>query len=375
MQHRVDQIIEDLYAGTLDAPTWDRALLRIADWIGSSGAFLFSVNPNTGVVLRDEVHRLDIEAVRAYRRDWIASDSRLGAGLKVPIGEPMFERKLDLKEKWERSAIFNDFLVPQDTPYLLATWLYKSPDKVVALSFQGSCRRGPFDEPEARQLKTLVPHLRRALEIRDRLETHQVRANTLSSAIEGLQFGLFVLDDKGFILDASGNAEELLRRETSIRREKDHTLWLREPAGSQLRDLVRTSKLSTSYSSAVLSIPRGNARQHLSALVAPMPSVPVTWTGADPRWLVFVSDPERRAEPLAETISDDLGISERESEIAALLAMGYDMSRISERLRISVHTTRSHLKHIFVKTGIRSQNDLIRRILTSPAAYAAHKNS
>jgi len=370
-QQRIDQIIDDLYSGTLDASAWDRALVGMADWIGSSGALLMSVNPAAALILRDEIHRLDSVSVDAYRNHWLTQDIRLEAAMGVAVAEPMFEGKLDLKQKWESSSIFNDFLVSQDTPYFLATWLHKAPEKVVVLSFQATCHRGSFDESDARQIKYFIPHVRRALEIRDRLEAHQVRANTLSSAIERLQFGLFILDDNGCILDASGLAQELLRREPSIRREKDHTLWLREPAGSQLRDLVRNGTLAKSNSSGLLNVPRGNGLQNLSVLVAPMPAVPVTWTGTDPRWLVFVFDPERRTAPVAAIISRDLGISEREAEIAALLAMGHDLSVISRRLGISIHTARSHLKHIFEKTGIRSQSDLICRILTTPAAYVA----
>jgi DNA-binding CsgD family transcriptional regulator len=203
------------------------------------------------------------------------------------------------------------------------------------------------------------------------LEAQKIHASTLSSAIEGLQFGLFVLDHKGCILDASGVAEELLRREPAIRRERDHTLWLREPAGSQLRDLVRTGKPSENNSSGIFAVPRGNGLQDISVVVATMPAIRATWTAVDPRWLVFIFDPERRLVPTAEIISRDLNISGREAEIAALLAIGYDISRISKRLGITVHTARSHLKHIFDKTAVRSQSDLIRRILTGPAAYIA----
>jgi DNA-binding CsgD family transcriptional regulator len=370
-QHNIDHVIEDLYAGTLDSSAWDRALVSLANLIGSSGALLFSVNPTTAVILRDEIHRLDADTVFAYRKHWVTQDIRLGPAMQVPIAEPMFERILGIEENWKRAPIFNDFAVPRDMPYFLATWLHKAPDKVVALSFQGSCRRGPFDESDARQIKSLMPHVRRAFDIRDRLEAHQIRADTLSSAIEGLQFGLFVLDGTGCILDASGLAQEMLRREPAIRREKDHTLWLREPAGSKLRDLVRKNKLSKGALGGVFNVPRAGGLQSLSVFVSPMPAVPVTWTGADPRWLVFILDPERRAEPAAAIIACDLGISEREAEIAALLAIGCDLSRISQRLGISIHTARSHLKHIFNKTGIRSQSDLIRRVLLSPAAYAA----
>jgi hypothetical protein len=115
--HGVDQIIDDLYAGTLDASAWDRALIGLADLVGSSGALLFAVNPTTAVISRDEIHRLDAGAVQAYRQHWITQDIRLSAGMAFPVAEPMFERKLALKENWERTAIFNDFLVSQDTPY------------------------------------------------------------------------------------------------------------------------------------------------------------------------------------------------------------------------------------------------------------------
>jgi DNA-binding CsgD family transcriptional regulator len=369
----VDQIIDDLYAGTLDRSAWDRALVGIADRIGSVGALLFSVNPTAQVVLRDEIYRFDPSQMREYRQHWIAKDIRLSAAMCVPVGEPMFERKLDLKQSWESSEIYNEFLVRNDVPHSLGTWLHMAPDKIVSLSFQGSCRRGPFDERDASQIRTLVPHLRRALEIRDRLEAQQIRAETLSSAVEGLQFGLLVLDQRGCILEVNGLGQDLLRNEPAIRRERDHSLWLCEPAGAQLRALLRTDGSSSGHSGGVFHVPRGAPRQGLSVLVAPMPSVPFSWTSVEPRWLVFIFDPERRVAPSVDVVRRDLGISEREAEIASLLALGFDLSRISRRLGISIHTARSHLKHIFEKTGARSQGELMRRILASPACYAAIK--
>jgi DNA-binding CsgD family transcriptional regulator len=353
-----DHLIHDLYAGTLDESAWDRALIGIANWLGSSGALLCSVNPASEVVLRKELHPADSEAVNGYRKCWKAATT----------AELAFEGKLDSRQKWQSTVIFNDPLVARDTPYVLSTWLYKSVQKAVFISFPATCDRGPFEDSDARRLESIVPHIRRALEVRDRLEARQVRANTLASAIAGLQFGLFVLDSQGCILDAAGIAEELLLRDAAIRRDKDHALWLREPAGLQLRNLVRGATPAKRDSNCVFSLPRDNGMQSLAVIVTSTPAVPSTWTGADPRWLVFVYDPERRVATPA-IIARELNISEREAEIAALLTMGHDLSVITRRLSISVHTTRSHLKHIFEKTGTRSQADLVRRILTSPAAH------
>src|ERR1700719_973062 len=355
---RVDQIIEDLYAGALDSSVWTRAINGIADWLSCSGGILFAANPTTQVLLRDEISRGDPALMQIYRQRWVSTDIRITAGLAFPVGEPIHERQLVDKRVWQRSPLLNEFLLPSDYPFMLGTWLHRSAHKMVALTFEGSIRRGPFDENDSRQLKRLIPHVRRALEIRDRLEAHEVRAATLSLVVEQSRMGVIVLDQKGRIVEATGLAESLLTAGNGMRRASDRTLWIKEPAGSQLREWVLTGLAPKDNSSGYLTAPRNGGLQTLCVVVTPMPPVPTLWTGADPRWLVFVFDQEERVAPAATLISRDLGISAREAEIAAMLSMGFDLSGVATTLGISLHTARAHLKHIFEKTGSRSQRDL-----------------
>jgi hypothetical protein len=52
-----------------------------------------------------------------------------------------------------------------------------------------------------------------------------------------------------------------------------------------------------------------------------------------------------------------------------------DMFRASATLlSISIHTARTHLKSLYGKTGIRSQAELVRRVLSGPSAYAPTTN-
>jgi DNA-binding CsgD family transcriptional regulator len=77
---------------------------------------------------------------------------------------------------------------------------------------------------------------------------------------------------------------------------------------------------------------------------------------------------ERRTQISAQRISSDLGISQREGEIAVLLGAGYDLKGIAARLNISIHTARTHIKAAFAKTGLRSQTELVHRIAKGPAS-------
>jgi DNA-binding CsgD family transcriptional regulator/PAS domain-containing protein len=364
---RVEQIVEDLYAGALDASVWTRAMVGIADFLRCSSGIVFAANPTTQKILRDETSRGDVAQMQEYRRQWVATDIRIAAGKHYPVGVPHYERQLIAKNVWKKSALLNEFLIPSDAPFMLATWLHKAPHKVVALTFQGSRHRGPFDANDGAKLERLIPHVQRALNIRDRLEAHAAHVSSLSSVVERSHMGVIVLDQKGRILEATGLAEQLMKSELSIRRASDHTLWLREPAGSQLKEWILTGLPPKSNTSGYLSVPRSPGIANVSLVVARMPPVPALWIGTDPRWLIFVFDPEHRVTPASALVSRDLGITAREAEIAVLLAMGHQLSSVAPRLGISMHTIRVHLKHIFEKTGAHSQSDLVRRVLLSPA--------
>lgn len=62
----------------------------------------------------------------------------------------------------------------------------------------------------------------------------------------------------------------------------------------------------------------------------------------------------------------DIGLTARESEVAAFLAIGLSNREMADALSISEHTVKSHLKSIFVKTGVASRAQAVARIAGDP---------
>jgi DNA-binding NarL/FixJ family response regulator len=62
----------------------------------------------------------------------------------------------------------------------------------------------------------------------------------------------------------------------------------------------------------------------------------------------------------------DLGLTARESEVAAFLAVGLSNREMADALSISEHTVKSHLKAIFQKTGVASRAQAVARIAGDP---------
>jgi DNA-binding CsgD family transcriptional regulator len=88
--------------------------------------------------------------------------------------------------------------------------------------------------------------------------------------------------------------------------------------------------------------------------------------------MLLLFDPDRSILASTELVASDLGLSVREAELAVLLVNGCDVTGVAQRLHISIHTARTHLKSIFSKTGIRSQAELVRRIAGGPAGIRAY---
>lgn len=75
---------------------------------------------------------------------------------------------------------------------------------------------------------------------------------------------------------------------------------------------------------------------------------------------VFVADPERRMSLPAADLETLFGLTPAESQVAALLASGDRLDLAARKLGVTTGTARTHLKHIFDKTGTGRQGELAR---------------
>jgi DNA-binding CsgD family transcriptional regulator/PAS domain-containing protein len=362
------RILDDLYAGTLDDKAWDRAILGIADLVHAAGAVLLAMHPRTGGIFRAENHRLDPAMIEEYRRHWLREATRPHEGTALS-GGPLTERSLTPLD-WNPTEAPNDFLLPDDIPYFMPARLHNSANKLVTLSFQRSRAQGPFQRADLDSFRRFIPHVTRALEIRDRLEQAQIRTDTLAQRLAGsLTFGVLVLDEEGKVVECNPVAKEVLQAADGIRSERGQPLWLRGAAGVKLAQLIATGIPSRPNSDGLLHVPRASGRS-LSVVITPLPRITVAWFGVEPRWLALLFDPERRMRFSSALIARDLGISAGEAEIAAMIADGYSTIDVAQRRGVTEGTVRAQLKSIFRKTSIRSQSELVRRIALGPGVHA-----
>lgn len=358
-------LLDTLYEGMLDEAAWSRALTQLSDCFGGATLALFSVIPSTNAVLRYDVTRNDPDAMRDYQENWIHRDPRHAAGLTCAVGEPQTERMLVDVRRLRRMPLHHEFMERWRVPYFMATWLVREPARGAVITLCNDTRHGEFSDAERSSMRALVPHLRRILEVKDRLQLANVVPRSLLDTTDRLSFATLFLGADLTILEASRAAADLLAARDGIHADGNRLGFVR---GGDAAAFVRMLDTSTSL--------RGDADCHvvarrrgppLSLLVLPIAATQSPWLGVPARWMVLVFDPLHAKLPDRHRLQLALGISAAEAALAQLIASGQSVTQAALELGITRNTARTQLKSIYSKTGTRSQSQLARLVLTGPA--------
>ena len=87
--------------------------------------------------------------------------------------------------------------------------------------------------------------------------------------------------------------------------------------------------------------------------------------------MVFVADPSAGVFQPGVHVAAMFGLTPAEAALANELLSSDDLVRIAERSNRSVHTVRTHLARLMVKTGTTRQSEMVRTLLAFPSAGKA----
>ena len=86
--------------------------------------------------------------------------------------------------------------------------------------------------------------------------------------------------------------------------------------------------------------------------------------------LAVVHDPDQGARLDPELVARLHGLAATEAELAVMLAAGRTVADFAAEHGCREQTARTHLKHIFSKTGFTRQPELVCALLTGAAMHA-----
>jgi DNA-binding CsgD family transcriptional regulator len=229
----------------------------------------------------------------------------------------------------------------------------------------------PFSPRDHELLRQLVPHLQRAVHLYQRVVDLQFSAATARAALDMWPRGVIVLDDEGRTLLTNRAAEEIVRRGDGLTMGLDGRLRGTQADGSArlgaaIHAARRTASKQRARESDVVLLARRQSLNPLQVFVAPLSDHRTILPDPRGSTVLFITDPDAKAETDEPLMMRLYRFTAAEARLAALLIRGADVKTCADRLGVTQHTVRTHLKRILEKTNSRRQSEFLRVVMNGP---------
>jgi DNA-binding CsgD family transcriptional regulator len=352
------RVVGEIYASATDPENWAVALADISRVLGGSGCSLVA---GEGASRSVAVATVPIEAYASYVEYYHAIDYVLGAVEKGPAGLIRGGQALvALKTHSEFEA---DFMRPYEMTDGLFMRLTVSP---TPSSFLVAAPEGPepFDTAErVKVMGALIPHMQQALRTQEHLAQLGNGVGDITGAIDAIRHGIVIVGSGSAVVHLNSAAERILASGDGLCTRSGRVEATRTSTNAELQVSIARAHGDPqngcgSGDSFACSRPSGKRPYAIHVLPLKPAENPSAATV-----LVMIIDPEQEPEPPKVLLRSLFGLTNGEADVALLMLRGNGLKPIAADLALSMATVKTHLHHIFNKTGTHRQAELVRLLL------------
>lgn len=373
-QDQFSELVGLIYEGPLEQPVpWASALERIRDYLHANWATMIlrpaSINQRAILVRAGEQGPELFGA--SYSQFQTLS---LDPFVDLPSDQIVTVDEMIDTRQWIAGEFYRQFLEPNRIRYIVGADICTENGAECRLRITRPPDAENFSEADKAFCRRLLPHLKRSVRLRSRVEGIESERRLYAVAMDRMQIGTVVLNEHGAIVRSNSVAEAILAEKDGILvvKGKLHAEYALEDR--ELQRLIKTGLSVTARSAPVvteaISLTRPSGQPKLGVLVRSIPASEMSESNDWPQVAVFIRDPRHQPHPSHELVRRLFGFTSAEVSLALLLANGLTLDEAAVELNIRKNTARAHLRSIFSKTGVTRQTMLVRLLLNSVASVS-----
>lgn len=371
----ISSLIGDIYDAALDRTLWPGVLERTCGYVEGVSAILGVDDSIEGQVRFFYEWGNDPQFLKSqvelYGR---INPMTIPTMLYAKVGSVYTTTDLIPHHELVATRFFKEWVTPQGIIDAISVTLDKSATSYAALTVNRHVHQGRVDDTMRRRFSMLAPHFRRAVTIGKVVELHKVEAASLADTLDGLVAAMILVDGGGRIVHANAAGRAMLARGSVIRtaggklatadpraEHAMHDIFANADAGdaavgAKAIDVLLVRDDSEHYVAHVLPLTCG-ARKKAGAVYSAVAAVFVRKAALD------------LPHPI-ETIANIFKLTPTEMRVLMMIVEVGGVPEVAPVLGISETTVKTHLQHIFAKTGASRQADLVKLVASymSPLA-------
>jgi DNA-binding CsgD family transcriptional regulator len=269
-----------------------------------------------------------------------------------------------------RNEFYQDYLLPQvGIHYSLgAVDLLAENEQMILLGFHRYTGRGSFESSHSKTLERLLPHLRRSLNITAQVQSNADAKAFTETALGTSNLATFALSSslggRGALLWANRRGEALLRDGKWLCQRNGELRAVNANQDVALKKM--TSETLATGRPGNLNFGRG-AEHCCVTLLAIRERNPLALPSRRADILALVTTNTGQRVASVQQLMDHFKLSPAEARFVRALAHGEGVDDYANHEGLKRSTVKSHLLSAMAKTGMTSQKDIVRLVVTLPA--------
>ena len=369
MQDRLDGIIAHIYDAALDPARWEALLQAIADAVGAVAGFYAGLDIRHGRGAYWHAVGYPPGVTARYNDHYVALDPTLAhitarPGIVCACSDYLSDAEV------AASAFHTEFMIPNGIRYVLSGVVSMQGSMVSFFGFQRHLAQAPFGAAEKAFVQRLLPHFAKADQVAAKLSTVSDARRLAMAVLDRMDYAIAIVSQAGQVRMTNQRAEQWLDA-GEIMHARFGRIGLADAAANDaLGRLIRTAAAGDEGQVHTLAIANAQGGARARILVLPVSRAGQQHLDDDEaRAVIVITDHDQQRAMAARVLYDAYKLTAAETRVATGLAAGQTQDELSETLAVSLATIKTHVQHIFQKTGVSRQVELVRLIYGLPALF------
>jgi DNA-binding CsgD family transcriptional regulator len=361
-QQRLSDLIGLIYDTTIDPSLWRTAMERAAYFVGGSGAALFC--KDAGARHADIQHDFGFQRlpVALFEPFYPAAEPHFLGDIEQPIATS----DLISIEELVRTEIYRQWARPQGFVDFISAVLDRTTISSAIFGVFRHERNGLVDDHARRQMALIAPHIRRAVLIGRMFEFRAAETATFVDAFDGLGTGMYLVDSEGRLIHANAAGSAILAAGDVLTSVGGRLVAGDAQVQQTLRDLFAAAE-------------QGDAALGVKGIAVPLVgkdgeryvahALPLT-SGARRRAgivrvaavALFVRQAALMPASASQIIRETFKLTPTELRVLLAIVEVGGIPEIADAFGVAETTVRTHVNHLFQKTGATRQADLVKLV-------------
>ena len=359
-------LVGNIYDASLDPALWPAVFEQVCRFVRCSSAHLFA---------QDSVHKTtasryftwgdEPEFTQLYIDKYAKLNPMFPGALFFNVEEVHQLIEIIPREEVRRTRFCIEWMAPQEIIDDMFAILEKSATSCSLFQVIRRRRDGVVDDDARERLALLAPHIRRSVLIGKIIDLKKVEAAALADSLDTLSAGMFMVDASGRIVHANASGHSMLAEAKVLRSVGGHLGAIDSLANQALLEsFAATESGDPALGRKGIAVPlKARDDERYVANVLPLTSGTRRKAGISYSAVatVFVHKAALELSP-PEAIVKEFKLTPAELRVLFAIVEIGGVHESAEALGISEATARTHLRHLFEKTGTSRQAELIKLV-------------